>query len=246
MIESKYMIIIGVVLCLLVLYYFYDEMSNMKKLIEPTYQKSMALEVKVNDLEKKTISLINTNRALKKRGDNTPPLSITYNSMDFEKKNHPSVKYGDLSETEANELLKKIKDAHPNIINEKPKISPVKQKTISNPDNELLSISYLYPSVKKGRNESDEYQQILAGLENSDLQNSSTGFMVPAISEAPSSLDSDIIRYVSESVRHLDAPSAESNLSELPVKRPVNKKFSSNVLNKINIDPKKNFKSLKK
>ena len=109
MIESKYLIVIVVIICLLVLYYFYDEISNLKKLFVPTYQKTMALEAKIMELDKKTIE-INQKRALPpSRKTDSPALSITYNS-DMVKNGNLSVKYADLSESEAKRLLHNIND----------------------------------------------------------------------------------------------------------------------------------------
>lgn len=61
MINTKYLIIIAAVVCLLILYYFYDEISNVKKLFIPAYQKTMALEAKILELEKKTLDLLPKN-----------------------------------------------------------------------------------------------------------------------------------------------------------------------------------------
>ncbi|XWV26498.1 hypothetical protein QJ857_gp0571 [Tupanvirus soda lake] len=106
MIQTKYLIIIGAIICLLVLYYFYDEISSVKKLFVPTYQKTMALEAKVLELEKKANEITQKKKPMIQKID-SPALSITYQS-DMVKNGNLSVKYADLSDTEAKELLKHI------------------------------------------------------------------------------------------------------------------------------------------
>lgn len=106
MIQTKYLIIAGAIICLIILYYFYDEIKNIKKLFTPAYQKTMALEAKVMELEKITEDLA-SQRQPKKRND-SPALSITYHSDMAKKTGNLSVKYVDISETEAKQLLKNI------------------------------------------------------------------------------------------------------------------------------------------
>lgn len=103
MIQTKYLIIIGAIICLLILYYFHDEISNVKKLFLPTYQKTMALEARVMDLEK---NLVGSKKKSQKIVD-SPALSITYQS-DMVKNGNLSVKYADVNDTEADELLRQI------------------------------------------------------------------------------------------------------------------------------------------
>lgn len=131
MIETKYLIIIGVVICVLVLYYFYDEISSTKKLMIPTYQKTMYLEAKIIELEKKTQDLSqnqqlqlkqlkntrsnsSTGPSQRKKPIDSPALSITYQSDMVNKNsgNNLSVIYADLTETEVNEIRQKIESAN--------------------------------------------------------------------------------------------------------------------------------------
>jgi hypothetical protein len=130
MIESKYIIIISVIVCLLVLYYFYDEISSMKKLFLPTYQKTMTLEAKIAELEKKITEPIpplpSPNKKPIKKND-SPALSITYHS-DMVKNGNSNVRYVDLSDTEGIELLKKIEESKKN-----------PSKAISNKNNVIKS-----------------------------------------------------------------------------------------------------------
>jgi len=108
MIPTKYLIIIGAVVCLLILYYFYNEISSIKKLFIPSYQKTMALEAKLFELEKKATEYLPKKKLLNQKND-SPVLSITYQS-DMVKNGNLSVKYVDLSDTEARELLKNIEE----------------------------------------------------------------------------------------------------------------------------------------
>jgi len=144
MIESKYLIVIVVIICLLVLYYFYDEISNLKKLFVPTYQKTMALEAKIMELDKKTIE-INHKRALpSSRKIDSPALSITYNS-DMVKNGNLSVKYADLSESEAKRLLHNIND------NKKQPIAlPPTNNHNSNPNSNSNGNQMHVPRVQSG------------------------------------------------------------------------------------------------
>lgn len=132
MIEMKYLIMIGVIVCLLVLYYFYDEISNIKKSYLPTYQKTMALEAKMMELDKRTMDMM-TKKCISRT--DSPPMSITYYS-DMVKNGNLSVKYADLSESEADKLLRKINSKEnnkQNIIGER-KLSS-KQNTINDRSN---------------------------------------------------------------------------------------------------------------
>lgn len=104
MIQTKYYIFIGIIILLIVLYYFYDDISQVKKLFIPTYQKTMALEARLLEIEKRTLELASNKKKLESKND-SPALSITYQS-DMVKNGNLSVKYADLSDTEAKKLLK--------------------------------------------------------------------------------------------------------------------------------------------
>ncbi|AAV50753.1 hypothetical protein [Acanthamoeba castellanii mimivirus] len=114
MIKPIYLIIIGTVICLVILYYFYHEISDSKKLLTSTYQKNMLLESKIFELERKSNVFIEKYDNLKNvRGQknsskiDSPVLSITYHS-DMVKNGNLSVKYDEMGNTEVNELLQKI------------------------------------------------------------------------------------------------------------------------------------------
>ncbi len=128
MIQAKYLIIVGVIVCLFVLYYFYDEISGVKKMFLPTYHKTMSLEAKVFELEKKS------NELLKKKIVNpmidSPALSVTYQS-DMCKNGNLSIKYADLTDTEAHELLHNINQ------NSKNRSMTQSNKSMIQPNNQL-------------------------------------------------------------------------------------------------------------
>ena len=123
MIQTKYLIIIGAIVCLLILYYFYDEISSVKKIFLPTYQKTMELEAKLLCLEKKTNELIPKKIPVAQKVD-SPAMTISYQS-DMVKNGNLSVRYADLSVTEAKELLKHIDQNKPI----KPTNQPTNQPT---------------------------------------------------------------------------------------------------------------------
>lgn len=192
MFDTKIIIIICVAGCLLIFYYLYNEISNVKKIMEPTYQKTMLLENKVAELEKKTLN----SPKRKRRSTQSPVFSMTYNSADVVK-DELSVKYRDLSEAEAQRII----------------------------------------------NQNKELNQLYDGLNVS----------VP--------ISSDVKKHVSENAKYLDMPSdnclsgfmqSDNKLSpdksnpllNLPTSCGVTtNRLGSNILNKINIDPKR--KSIK-
>ncbi|BCS83050.1 hypothetical protein QLL95_gp1073 [Cotonvirus japonicus] len=106
MIKIKYLIIIAAIIGLLVLYYFYSEISDVRKLLTSTYQKTLVLESKTIELDKKSNIRLDNNKKFSRT--DSPILSITYNSDMVKKNGNLSVKYADLTETEANNLLKQI------------------------------------------------------------------------------------------------------------------------------------------
>lgn len=111
MIEKKYLIMIGVIICLLLLYYFFDEIRNLKKSLLPTYQKTMALEAKVSLLEKKVIPPISDKRGSKR--NDSPVFSISYQS-DMIKNPNQSLRYDGISESEASKIKTSILGPKPN------------------------------------------------------------------------------------------------------------------------------------
>ena len=127
MIETKYLVIIGIIVCLLILYYFYDEISNLKKSFTPIYQKTMALEAKISGIEKLSSKFLtpnianianvpDRNKKANLRKIDSPVFSISYNS-DMIKNGNLSVKYTDLSDSDAHELLQNIDKTKLNVKN---------------------------------------------------------------------------------------------------------------------------------
>lgn len=106
MIQTKYLVIIGIIICLMVLYYFYDEIKKMKKSFVPTYQKTMALESKITNIEKQIATFAPKRKMITKQID-SPAYSISYQS-DMIKNGNLSVRYADITETEACELLRNM------------------------------------------------------------------------------------------------------------------------------------------
>lgn len=107
MFKTKYIIIIGIIICILLIYYFYGEISTIKKSLVPTYQKTMALEAKILELEQVKKSLQSNKKNVGKKIE-SPVYSISYQS-DIVKTGISSMKYADISESEAKKLVQNIK-----------------------------------------------------------------------------------------------------------------------------------------
>lgn len=118
MIQTKYLLIIGAIICLIIIYYFYDEISRVKKLYIPVYHKAMSLELDMNQLKKEfpknksRQAHAHTPASTNANGHKTDStaLEITYRS-DIEKNGDISVKYAELSESEAS-LIRKTSRAN--------------------------------------------------------------------------------------------------------------------------------------
>lgn len=121
MFQYKYLIIIAAIIVLCVMYYYYDELSSLKKTSKPTYQKVMALEARVLELEKKAVSNLSYNTAkiiastlpsTRKKpskystGVESQVYSITYDSP-VNTNDNVSIKYGTISDSE----VRKIKES---------------------------------------------------------------------------------------------------------------------------------------
>jgi len=114
MIETKYLIIFAAIVCIIIFYYYYGEISSIKKILKPSYQKTMSLESRIIELEKKAQTLLvpkknglNDINNFKSKKNDSPALSITYQS-DMIKNGNLSVRYADLSESETRELRKNM------------------------------------------------------------------------------------------------------------------------------------------
>lgn len=254
MIETKYLIMIGAVICLLIIYYLYDEISNVKKIVAPVYQKTMELEAKVLELEKKNLENV-TIKPIIQRND-SPALSITYRS-DMVKNGNLSVQYADLSEMEANELLKnmeqnKSKSTQPNNKN-------LQRRELS----DFVTLSDDAKNKKSNSNdlfneETDTFDVKITGLTNKNplemvnLEQNDPVFLTNNVRKADTAeyqqilngltanmrnitsedvfddeLDKDIIRSISESIQYADL-SSDTIISDIPI---INKKKST-IVNK--------------
>ena len=257
MLEKKYIIIITIVICLFILYYFYDEIASAKKMFMPTYQKTMALEARIINLEKKANKTTDNGKKKPKKLD-SPALSITYQS-DMAKNGNLSAKYTDLSETEARELLKNIENKSNNKIKNDNKLQTnfitggIPHGEISEPkniilknempinnnakldfdeDSETINVRIDALIKKNQNNESDsletEYQKIYDSLNITNIRSEDV---------FNDELDEDIIRSISESIQYADMPS-ENTILDIPetpklkqqkniIKRQTKKKISA-------------------
>lgn len=227
MIEKKYLIMIGVIICLLILYYFYDEIRNLKKSLLPTYQKTMALEIKVEELQKKTANMPTVFD--KKSKNDSPVFSISYQSDMI--KNPASVKYNEISETEAKRLKESI--IKPVITKpiEVPKIyhvqkgdlSDFSEKTASDKlyaeksDTINIKLSdFMSNKIMSDRsNDLNEYENILKGLK-STVSSENVIF-------SNDELDKKIFKNISESITYADLPSENTYSDRTPIKKTIKK-----------------------
>lgn len=175
MIDKKYLIMIGIAICLIILYYFYHEITKTKKSFLPAYQKIMSLENKVTDIEKKS-SEIEKQLTKKKNPIDSTAYTITYNSEITKQKNSDSIRYENISDTEANKILEKIK-GHPEIdrdfqiINEKatklPSAFEISEKVL-NIFTKSESSEIKIPNTTKKNNNNVNLQEILNNIKHSE------------------------------------------------------------------------------
>ena len=270
MIQTKYLIIIGAIICLLVLYYICDEISNVKKIFVPVYQKTMILEAKMLKLEK-----IPCDQFPKKKLTNSkiesPALSITYQS-DMVKNGNLSVKYADLSETEANELLKhinqnKTKQLTNQIPNQNQQIQQQNNKKISNiKSGEISDFGTPIEKINNNNNifneETDtiniKFTDLLKKpteiidlennkpntIEHQKLLNGSAlnhkNIYSDDVFDNNNELDQDVIKSISDSIQCANIHS-DNTLSDIPVLQ-TNKIKTGNIDKKITKENKNNKK----
>ena len=261
MIETKYLIMIGIVVCVLVLYYFYDEIANTKKIMIPTYQKTMFLEAKIVELEQKTATLMlgQKNLAVKssrKKLVDSPALSITYQSdmINRNNNNNLSVMYADLTETEANQIRQKIELLKKRPAEEKPRkqFSPLGNKTSSSPKNSIpveKSDTDIFDFMSQSQSQSNPSNlSNLSNLSNPSYQNildnlsGDTNGIANELSESFSSMfDSEVAKCISDSINCVDLDQTNmSEISEIPVdsdmlvdqNKKINKTLSRKKINK--------------
>jgi hypothetical protein len=230
MIENRYLLMIGIVICVLVLYYFYDEITSTKKIVIPSYQKTMQLEAKLLELEKKTNEFIskNSTRSPKQRKKilDSPALSITYQS-DMLNKNNTSIVYEDFSETEA----KKIRQ----------KLELVKQNSNKVPPSPRKSDSDIFGFRNSQKEETPTGSLVSPKSNYQDiLNNLSTEVSIIASEEKSlysSIFDSEVAKCISDSVNCVDLGQTNmSEISEIPLtsitNEPLNKKINRTLIHK--------------
>lgn len=114
MIQTKYFFIVGIILVCLILYYFYDELSNVKKSFVPLYQKTMALEAKMADLDKPVTKIAAKQPVVNHtKSEENNVFSITYDTdmtKNVKQSNEDlTLRYANLSDRGVDNLIKKSK-----------------------------------------------------------------------------------------------------------------------------------------
>lgn len=207
MLEQKYFYWIIIIAALIAIYYLYEEINSLKKIMIPTYQKSMAMENVVIGIEKKIENTIHNYFKQNRKNPtdhDSPVLSITYRSdVVGNDRGNLSIKYTDLDDSKANDLMKKIKKEGNNIdqINMRLK--------------KHLGISG--HGVKK-TTESEGGINIQIETDKSDFSNLLNGLAEDngsEYNENNDNLDSDAIKSISDSLQATNLP-PEHSLSELP------------------------------
>lgn len=140
MFDTKILIIIGIVICFLICYYFYDEISSTKRVCAQTHQKLTAVENKAAFIDKENSILMRRVEILEKKqnGDDfdSPAMTVSYNS-DMVPNGNLSVRYVNISDIDAIDIFdKKSKGVIPN--QSKPKLVPM-----------VIRSGSEYPSSKK-------------------------------------------------------------------------------------------------
>ncbi len=185
-------------------------------MVIPTYQETMSLGSKLYDIEKKVNETIKKN-ILHNKID-SPALSITYQS-DMVKNNDLSVKYVDLSDNEAKELLNKMnlyKEQKLNQTNKTDLLNNTKicksihteelfdkiDNNINKTNDDCFSVGANDIVLNKSTISENKYKNILDNLTQNkhDFNNE---------------LDTDIIKHISESIHYADMTSQKS-LSDIP------------------------------
>lgn len=114
MIQLKYLLIVGIIICILLFYYTYQQLHTVKA-------NYYLIAHKINDLEdtlaknKCSVSPVNGSKLT-----HSPPMSVSYYSDMVGSGGNLSVKYADLSESEAKRLMQKIENK-PKVTTNKPK-----------------------------------------------------------------------------------------------------------------------------
>ena len=125
MFDKKYLLMIGIILTLLITYYFYDQIRGIRNLFTPTYEKAMQLELRMKLLEQRQVEQSTALKSYSQQKSmstrqqagasqshiDSIAYSCSYNS-DMVKGTEPnSAHYTDLTDTEVRDLMKKIKSS---------------------------------------------------------------------------------------------------------------------------------------
>ncbi|MEM0354177.1 MAG: hypothetical protein QXW79_01210 [Thermoplasmata archaeon] len=178
----------------MILYYFYEEISNFKKLFIPTYQKLMSLETRLMQLEKKMDELFSQHKIQK---EDSSPLSITYRS-DMINNNNLSVKYTGISESDKINPICSGQDNIPNVTQLGGSPCTIKNTAPNDSGNEYCTNKY-----------GADCQKTL------DRQNTTSFARIYSDDTFDDEIDSEIVKNISESLRYVDLTS-EQILSEIP------------------------------
>jgi hypothetical protein len=199
MIDRKYIIAIGLIILLIVIYYFYDDIRNIKKNLIPMYEKTMKLENKIEELEKKFLP---DKKSVK--NNNTPVFSISYQSEinKVPQKHH-------FTETEAKKIVERINQKVPEI--KFPENRRVKKGDLSDFNEEKSNKSEIinipFSDFMGKKDELKEYNNILNGLKNSI--SSQSGLF------SNDELDKKIMKDISESIHNARISSEELSSSTI-------------------------------
>jgi hypothetical protein len=202
MIDKKYIIAVGLIILLLVIYYFYDDIRNIKKNLIPMYEKTMKLENKIEELEKK----FSPNKNSVKRNNNTPVFSISYQSETNKvpQKHH-------FTESEAKRIVERINQNIEEI--KVPEIRRVKKGELSDfneeDPNKSEIINIPFSDFMGNKDELKEYNNILNGLKNSISPES--GLF------SNDELDKKIMRDISESIHNSRISAEELSSSTIQI-----------------------------
>ncbi|AEX61520.1 hypothetical protein c7_R457 [Megavirus courdo7] len=196
----------------------------------------MALEAKISDLNKRSLDLISKKSKNEINHDiknESPIMSITYYS-DMVKNGNLSVKYADLTETEANEILKKLnRQTHSGNYQKTPE-SQKSNKNIQSPDKNqkpgeiIYSDNNIFESedkndtininikdiinnnqleINQDLDKKTMYNDNLSNSECQDILDGLTSVSNMKLSSSSSEIDAEIIKSISESIKYADMPS---------------------------------------
>lgn len=202
----KYLLAIGIIIVLVIIYCLYDNISSVRKLCTPAYQKIMSLEARISDLEKRSI---NVPKKLAKIDSPVPVLSITYQS-DMAK-NKINTRYADLSDSESKRILKDIGEKKTNVKkqNSENQLKPVIPQIQNGGFSETNIFCEDKPNIS-------EYQKLYEDLKN-----------IPKIypkDDFKDQLDQSIVKNISETLKCAAIETENTLSSVIPEPDPTPKK----------------------